>query len=218
VALGTKAKLKIPDKTGALPEADSGKFLELTGNLPTSGLNIVVGNHWWATFEFDDSGYIKDDEKIEADALLKQMKESDGPSNEQRRKHGLSELVTDGWYVPPHYDASTKRLEWGLRLHALDNPAPIVNYTVRRDIAEFKQVLTGFDFNPGEKYSEFKSGDRVAEFGLAALVAGGAAAVATKTGFWKVLVAFFAAGWKLILGGAAAVVAAVNKLFKRKSA
>jgi len=236
-ALGTKGSIKLPEKTGALAESDSNKFLELTGNLPTPGLNIIVGSNWWATFEFADSGYVKDDEKIDADDLLKQMKASDGPSNEERRKRGMAELFTDGWYIPPHYDSATKRLEWGLRIHAANDNKPVINYTVRqlgrtgyervvlvstpetldRDVAEFKQVLSGFDFNAGEKYSEFKPGDRVAEFGLAALVAGGAAAVAVKTGFWKVLLGFVVAGWKLILGAGVALLATVGKLFKRKS-
>lgn len=235
--LGARAKIELPEKTAALSEAESNKFLKLTGNLPSSGLNIITNGAWWATFEFDDAGYVKDDEKIDADALLKQLKDSDGPSNEERKKAGYPALVTDGWYVPPHYDATTKRLEWGLRIHAADDNRPVINYTVRvlgrsgyerivlvsspdkldQDVAEFKKVLTGFDFNSGEKYSEFKQGDRVAQFGLAALVAGGAAAVATKTGFWKVLLGALAAGWKLVAAAAVALLAGIAKLFKRKS-
>ena len=236
VPLAGSGKIHIPDKTAALSEDESVKFLKLTGNLPEKGLNIIVGSRWWATFDFDPSGYIKDDEKIDADALLKQLKDSDAPSNEERRKQGLTELVTDGWYVPPHYDAATRRLEWGLRIHSADHPEPVINYTVRvlgrrgyervvlvsspetldRDVAEFKGVLGGFDFDKGEGYSEFKAGDHVAEFGLAALVAGGAAAVATKTGFWKVLAGALVAGWKLVAAACVAVFAGIGKLLGRK--
>lgn len=235
--LGSRASIKLPTQTAALTEAESNKFLKLTGNLPTERLNIIAGGNWWATFEFDDAGYVKDDETIDADALLKQIKSSDGPSNEERRKMGLPELITDGWSVPPHYDTATKRLEWGLRIHSATDNRPVINYTVRvlgrsgyervvlvstpesldRDVAEFKKVLVGFDFNAGEKYGEFKQGDRVAQFGLAALVAGGAAAVATKTGFWKTLLAALAAGWKLVAAAAIALVAGIGRLFKRKS-
>jgi uncharacterized membrane-anchored protein len=80
------------------------------------------------------------------------------------------------------------------------------------DVAEFKAALGGYAFVPGERYSEFRAGDRVAEYGLAALVLGGAAAVATKTGFFK-------AFGKLIVVGAvglgAAVLAVFRKLFRR---
>lgn len=236
-ALGTRARLELPEKTAALSASESNKFLKLTGNLPTPGLNIVTNGAWWATFEFDDAGYVKDDEKIDADALLQQLKDSDGPSNEERKKAGFPALITDGWYVPPHYDPATKRLEWGLRIHSAEDNRPVINYTVRvlgrsgyervvlvsspetldQDVAQFKKVLTGFDFNAGEKYSEFKQGDRVAQFGLAALVAGGAAAVATKTGFWKVLLGALAAGWKLVAAAVVALLAGIAKLFKRKS-
>jgi len=81
-----------------------------------------------------------------------------------------------------------------------------------RDIAVFKASLGGFDFVPGERYAEWKAGDRVAEYGLAALVLGGAAVVATKTGFFK-------AFWKLLVIGGLALggtaVAFFRKFFRR---
>ncbi len=40
--LGSRAKIELPEKTAALSESESNKFLKLTGNLPTSGLNIVT--------------------------------------------------------------------------------------------------------------------------------------------------------------------------------
>jgi uncharacterized membrane-anchored protein len=237
-SLSGKASLKVPDGNAILNENDSSKFLELTGNLPGPGINIVASKSWWATFEFDPVGYVKDDEKIDADALIKQMKDSDGPANEERRKHGLPELYTEGWYIPPHYDPATKYLEWGLRLRSAGDPTPVINYTVRMlgrsgyervvlvsspeqldaDVKSFKATLKGFDFNSGEKYAEFKQGDRIAEYGLAALVAGGAAAVAAKTGLWKVVLGFLAASWKLVAGVVVALGAGLSKLFSRKKA
>src|SRR5436305_1948195 len=65
---------------------------------------------------------------------------------------------------------------------------------------------------PRERYSEFRSGDRVAQFGLGALVLGGAAAVAVKTGAGKALGKF------LIYGAVAAggtILAFLRKLFRR---
>ncbi len=236
-ALTDKATIKLPDGMAYLDESNSSKFLELTGNVPAPHHNIIASEDWFAAFTFDPVGYVKDDEKIDADALLKQLKESDEPSNEERRKRGLPELHTEGCYVAPHYDTQTKHLEWGLRLRSGDSTRPVINYTVRllgrtgyesailvsspdkldADVRAFKAVLTGFDFNAGERYAEFKPGDRVAEFGLAALVAGGAAAVAVKTGFWKVLLGTLAAFWKVIAVGAVGLVAAIGKLFGGRS-
>lgn len=234
-----KATLKTGDsETLFLDDANSTKFLKITGNLPEPGNNIVFSKSggWWADFSFNPIGYVKDDEKINADDLLKTLKNADGPSNEERKRLGFSPLYTEGWYVPPHYDPQTKRLEWGVKLNS--EGRTVLNYTIRllgrtgvmsatlvsspetldKDVASFKQVLQGFDFNAGERYSEFKQGDHVAEYGLAALVVGGAAAVATKKGFWAVIAGFLATAWKLVVAGAIAAFAGLKALFKKKEA
>jgi uncharacterized membrane-anchored protein len=145
----------------------------------------------------------------------------------------MTALHTDGWHVPPHYDTDTKRVEWGVRLRT-DHGEQTVNYSVRllgrrgvmqailvsdpqsldKDMVTFKSALKGYAFAAGERYSEFRAGDRVAEYGLAALVVGGAAAAASKTGAGKAL------GKMLIYGGLAAVGAlgaAFKKFFKRSA-
>ena len=186
-------------------------------------------------FDYADEGYIKDDEKIDADALLKQLQASDGPASEERKRQGLCPLHTDGWFVPALRRAD-QAPGMGHLLHEEGSTEPVVSYTVRvlgrrgyeaavlvsrpqslsKDVQGFKQILAQFDFVPGERYSEFRSGDRVAEYGIAALVASGAAAVATKTGFWKVLLGFLAAGWKVVVAGVVALGAGIGKLFSRK--
>jgi uncharacterized membrane-anchored protein len=70
----------------------------------------------------------------------------------------------------------------------------------------FREVIGGFDYVAGERYSEYVEGDKIAEYGLAALVAGGAAVLAAKTGLLGKL-------WKFILVGLVAVGALVKKLF-----
>ena len=234
--IGDKATVKLPEHAAYLNAGGAGKFLTLTGNLPSPNTSILSGGSWWAALDFNPIGYVKDDEKIDADELLKSIKASDTAENEERRKQGLPELHTDGWYVPPHYDSDSKHLEWGVKLHSSDNPQPIINYSVRllgrtgvesvvlvsspekldANVRELKTILQSFDFNSGEKYSEWKPGDHVAEIGLAALVVGGAAAVAAKTGLWKLLLGGLAAFWKFIAVGAVAVFAAIGKLFKKK--
>jgi len=235
--IANKAEIAIPDNYVFLDEKNTRRFLELTGNPPRDGhyTYAPLSLAWFAIFSFSDTGYVKDDEKINPDELLKSLKDSDGPANEERKRLGMSPIFTDGWQVPPHYDPETKRLEWGVRLKAAGGEAG-VNYTTRllgrsgvmnatlvsdpetlaQDMSEFKASLQKFSYVSGEKYSEFKQGDRIAEFGLAALILGGAAAIATKKGFWGALVAFFAAFWKLIAGVAVAALASLGSLFKRR--
>jgi uncharacterized membrane-anchored protein len=225
-AIGGKAKIRIPDGYRFLDEKNTRRFLELMGNPPRDGHTMIAPANldWFAVFSFDPVGYVKDDEKIDAEQLLETLKKSDAPGNDERKRLGMEPIYTDGWQVPPHYDAQTKRLEWGMRLR--DGKGGMhVNYTSRllgrtgvmsailvsapqtlaEDIKAFNGALAGYEFLDGEKYAEFKSGDRIAEYGLAALVVGGAAAAAAKAGwlkflgkFWVVLVAAFAAAWGFI--------------------
>jgi uncharacterized membrane-anchored protein len=197
------------------------------GNPPRDNHYMIapLNLDWFAVFSFDPAGYVKDDEKIDADALLRSLKEGDGPGNEERKRFGIASIHTDGWHVPPHYDAGTRRLEWGMRLR--DEQGGIhVNYTIRLlgrsgvmsavlvssprtlndDIKAFNDALAGYQFNAGEQYAEFKSGDKIAEYGLAALVVGGAAAAAAKTGLltslgkllWVVIGGVAVGGWALL--------------------
>jgi len=235
--LADKAQIAIPENYVFLDAQNTRRFLEITGNPPRDGhyTYAPASLNWFAIFSFNNMGYVKDDEKIDPEELLRSLKESDAPSNDERKRLGLSPIYTDGWQVPPHYDPETKRLEWGVRLRSA-NGAPVVNYTARllgrsgvmsatlvsdpdtltKNVAEFKNSLQKFAYVSGEKYSEFKAGDRVAEFGLAALILGGAAAVATKKGLWGAIAAFFVAFWKLIAGVAVAAIAGLGSIFKRK--
>lgn len=235
--VASKATLKTDSTLAFLDEGNSKKFLELTGNIPESGNFVLLStkHNWWATFSFNPLGYVKDDEKIDPDALLQQLKDSDAAANEERKRLGIPPLHTEGWYVPPHYDGESKRLEWGLKLRS--EGQIVLNYTIRllgrtgvmnatlvsspetldADVRTFKAALPGFEFNSGERYAEFKQGDRVAEFGLAALIAGGAAAVATKKGFWAVIAGFFAAAWKFIAVAVVGLFAWLRSFFKSKS-
>ncbi len=76
------------------------------------------------------------------------------------------------------------------------------------------KILSAVDFNPGSRYADFKakSGDKVATYGIAALVAGGAAA---KAGLFKGLWLAILAGKKFIIIGVAAIAAWIRKLFGR---
>jgi uncharacterized membrane-anchored protein len=166
---------------------------------------------------------------------LKSLKDGDESGNEERKQLGLSALYTDGWQVAPHYDAETKRLEWGVRLRSEDGSMNI-NYssrilgrtgvmdavlvsdteTLASNTQAFKTALHDFQYNAGETYSEFKEGDKVAAYGLAALVLGGAAAAAGKKGLFGVLGGFLVAFWKLIAGAVIAAIVGLGSLFKKK--
>jgi len=234
-AIAGKAKIAIPLGYAFLDDRGTRRFLELMGNPPRDGhFMIAPGNlDWFAVFSFEPVGYVKDDEKIDADALLKSLKEGDAPGNEERKRLGMAPIYTDGWHVPPHYDTGTKRLEWGMRLRD-DGGRRHVNYTSRllgrsgvmsavlvsspeslaQDMQAFNTALAGYQFDAGEKYAEFKAGDRIAEYGLGALVLGGAAAAAAKAGWFKILGKYI---WIIIGGALMGGWTLLRKLFGRKA-
>jgi uncharacterized membrane-anchored protein len=83
---------------------------------------------------------------------------------------------------------------------------------------EFKSALSGFEYVAGQRYAEYKPGDKIAKYGLAALITGGAAAIAVKTGLWKVILGAAVAGWKFIAAACVALFGGLAKRFKRKTA
>jgi uncharacterized membrane-anchored protein len=229
--IGSVAAIKVEEGKAFLDSPNTRHFLELNGNPPRNDRYALVApqSDWFAIFFFEDTGYVKDDEKLDPAALLAALQEGDKRANAERERLGMTPLHTDGWHVLPHYDPTTKRLEWGVRLRGGSEERTVVNYSIRllgrrgvvhailvsepdtldRDIAEFKAALGGFEFVSGERYSEFRAGDRIAEYGLAALVLGGAAAVATKSGFAKAI-------GKFVVVGVAALGSALVAFFRRR--
>src|SRR5947199_4583091 len=81
-----RATIVIPAKYRFLGAADTSKFLTLQRNLPTTDSYTFAPDNldWFAIFDFEDTGYIKDDEKIDADAVLQSLKEGTARRNEER--------------------------------------------------------------------------------------------------------------------------------------
>src|SRR5882724_1456352 len=232
------AKLTIPDQYVYLDARNTSKFLELQHNLG-NGREVMVAPRtleWQAYLEFSDAGYVKDNEKIDASALLKTLKENTDSANAERERRGWSALHVVDWATPPLYNTATKRLEWATILESQGGRG--VNFATkilgRRGYtsvvmvtdptnlsdaeAKLDTVLTGYAFNSGETYGDWRSGDKVAEYGLAALIVGGVAAVAAKKGLFSVLAGFLAVAWKFIAAAAVAGMAWLRRLFAKKQA
>ena len=75
--------------------------------------------------------------------------------------------------------------------------------------------MIGFvEFNGGHRYADFIPGtDKVAEYGIAALIAGG---IAAKAGFFKLLLAGIIALKKLIVVALVAIGAFFKRIFGKK--
>jgi uncharacterized membrane-anchored protein len=241
VTISGNSTLKLPEDYLFLDAANTAKFEELTHNL-SGGKEVLMGPRslkWVAYMTFSDDGYVKDDEKIDGDAILSSLKSATERANEERRRRGWETMKIIGWAVPPAYNTTTKRLEWAT-LFESDSERGINFFTKilgRRGVtsvvlvsspadqaaavAQLNTALTGYDFNAGERYAEYIPGDKVAEYGLTGLILGGAVAAAAKTGLlkglWKFLVGIAVAGWKLLAALAAAAIAGLKSLFRKKT-
>ncbi len=142
-----------------------------------------------------------------------------------------------GWIERPQYDASSHRLVWSLsaRDKGDANGAPqTVNYNtylLGREGYITMNLITGSDqigehklsaktllnatrFQPGKTYADYKPGsDKLAEYGLAALIGGIAV---KKLGLLALGAAFFAKFAKIIAVGVVAGGALLRKLLGRK--
>ncbi|PYP38174.1 MAG: hypothetical protein DMD46_03025 [Gemmatimonadetes bacterium] len=78
------------------------------------------------------------------------------------------------------------------------------------------KVIGFVEFNGGHRYADFIPGtDKVAEYGIAALIAG---SLAAKAGVFKLLLGALLALKKLIVVAAVGVAAFLRKLFRRAPA
>ena len=235
-AISNVAGIEATPKDRVLVGDQASRFIQLSGNPPMEGATIVAPKdlHWFRVYEFHDVGYVTDKDSIDADALLKALKDQQTTGNAEREKMGLDDLNVVGWAVPPHYDAASHNLEWGLTLHS-SRGSDVINYTTRhlgrggfvssilvsdpehfqRDLAEFRDADAKLAFNPGSTYAEFRDGDKIAGYGLGALVVGGAAAAAVKSGAAKGLLVGLVAFWKVLVAAVVAVFAGIAKFFRR---
>ena len=207
----------------------------------TDGGDEARRQSWFVVFSYDPSGYVKDDEKgkLDADAILATLREGTEAGNKERRARGWETLTLEGWVRPPYYDSATHNLTWSTRGRA-ESTGASVNHSVRllgrggvlhadlvlepeqlaSALERFDDVIAGTEFRAGNTYAEWRSGDKVAEYGLTALVAGGACAAAMKLGLfgklWKLLLAFALAAKKLIVLVVVAIGGGLRSLFRKK--
>ncbi|HTA66552.1 MAG TPA: DUF2167 domain-containing protein [Xanthomonadaceae bacterium] len=197
----------------------------------------LIDDHAWAVVVTrTDEGHVSDADAQKTDytQMLKDMQQGIADANPERQKAGYSAMTLVGWAEPPHYDEASKKLYWARELSFSDAPRPTLNYDVRvlgrtgflslnavagmDDAATVRagmqRLLPMVEFDPGQRYADFNpSTDRLAEYGIAALVAGG---IAAKAGLFAKLGVILLAAKKFIILAVAAVGAWLRKLFGGK--
>ena len=208
------------------------------GLLMPSDLNPLEPGCWVVTISYVNDGYVKDDDagKINYDDLLKKMQADTEQNNKVRQEKGYPPIQLIGWATPPHYDAATHKLYWAKEVKFGDQDENTLNYDIRilgrrgvlvltaissmDQLPEIEKQTPGIlgmeDFNQGNRYADFDPKvDKVAAYGIAAMVAG---TIAAKLGLFKLIWVFILAAKKFIILALAAIAAWFKRFFGGRKA
>ena len=240
VALRDEATLSLPAGFGFVPQQPAAALMRAMGNTTGNDfLGLIVphdGPRWFVSVQYEASGYVKDDDAQhwDADKLLQSLKDGTEAANQARTQAGMPALVVTRWIEPPQYEPDTHRLVWSAEAQRKDGAGgdPTVNYNtyllgregfvslnlvtsasaVDEDKRAARELLAAVSFNSGKRYGDFNSStDKVAAYGLAALVAGVAA---KKLGLLALLAAMAVKFAKIIAVAVAAFFVAIKRWLK----
>ena len=198
------------------------------------------GDDWLVVVRFVAEGYIKDDDARDwnADDLLQSLREGTEEANADRTRRGFPAIEVLGWVETPAYDARDHRLVWSMATRSADEPAEAdrgVNYNtyalgrdgyfsldlltsqsaVEAQKPIIRTLLSGLTYRAGKGYGDFNaSTDKIAAYGLAALVGGIAV---KKLGLFALAAAFALKFAKIGVLAVVGLGAAFTRLFRRKS-
>lgn len=181
---------------------------------------------WGAVLTYAADGYVSDQDATTIDyaQLLGQLQEGEAQNNEARAAAGFDAMHLVGWAQAPSYDAPRHSLIWAKEISFSGSPdMNTLNYDVRvlgrhgvfsmnlvTDMAHLEsarvdatRLMGTASFDDGARYADYQEGkDKKAAYGLAGLVAGGAAlAVAKKVGILGILLLVLKKGGVFLLAG-----------------
>ena len=229
-----EARLVLTEGWGNPPEVSN----QVLGMVFPAGRSFT-DDTWGAVITYDPTGYVSDEDAGSVDyaELLTQLQSGEAELNAERTRQGYPAQHLVGWAQSPVYDSRTHSVVWAQNIQFQGEADNTLNYDIRllgregvlslnmvtvmskldetRDAAQ--RFATAAEFTPGARYADFRQGDRVAEYGVAGLVAAGVGAtVAKKVGLLALLLAFGKKFIILIIAGLALFGGFVRRLFRGK--
>ncbi len=198
--------------------------------------SLLDEKSWAVVVTYADEGYVSDEDaaKIDYQDMLKDMQAGTREDNAARKEAGYGTVDLVGWAVDPRYDAASKKMYWAKELKFDQSAQNTLNYDIRvlgrrgylslnaiSGMSELglvqagmQQLLPMTEFDAGARYADYdESTDKVAAYGVAALIGGG---LATKAGLFAKIGLVLAKFWKLGLIAFLGLGALVRKLFRGK--
>lgn len=189
------------------------------GMVVPRGRGVLDEQGWAVVVTYSDEGYVSDADaaKIDYDDLLQEMKDGTKDENAARKEAGYGGIELIGWAEPPHYDPNAKKLYWAKELAFEGSQGRVLNYDIRvlgrrgfvslnavagmeqlKDVqAGMRQLLPQVEFDQGARYADYDAKtDKVAAYGIAALIGGG---IAAKAGLFAKLGALLLGLKKLLI-------------------
>jgi len=188
VSLPEVARLKIPAGYAFLSAAPARALLQSLGN-QTSGNEVGLitsgTGDWSVVIEFYRVGRVPESqwESPDANAILEAIRTANRQTNLEREQNGWPVPGIEGWESAPVYDSTTRSMEWAVR--AISEGSIVINRVIsvlaRQGVvrfvlvdrsptavsaAAFRGLVHGLTFEPGERYVDWRPGDRTAPEGL----------------------------------------------------
>ena len=248
LTLASLGTMELPKGYVWLGEKKAKELIQRNGGSGENVLGLILpttdGDEFGIELKYEPTGYVedKDAEKIDSAAILKSYQEGTEAQNEERKEKGLPALHVTGWEQEPGYNAKNHVVVWSLQGEN-DSKEKFVNYNTRvlirkgvlsvnlmcdnKDLPAVKPkseaLVKKIAFKDGERYEDYKQGDKISAGGIAALILGGAF-LAKKGGvlaflfvmFKPLLLALKAFGAKIIVVIGAACTAVGRAIFGRK--
>jgi uncharacterized membrane-anchored protein len=207
---------------------------EIVNGTTSDTEGVVVLKDDMLYLSYDDAGYVTVDDWKDVDSakLLADMRDRTEESNSERAKNGSSAIHVDDWVQRPTLDRARESVRWVVRLHD-DRQKQFVNAVAlqlgRRGFERFTLVSRGNDpagdrallgafvndyrFNTGSRFQDYVKGDKLAGYGIAALVGTAAGATLIKTGALAALLLVFKKFFIIIIAAAAGLFSWLRRLF-----
>lgn len=213
-----EAKRVLTEAWGNPPQSVS----NVLGLIFPAGHTFYDGS-WGAVVEYEDGGHVDDKNAAseDYDAVLTSMRDGEEEQNKAAKDGGYSASYLVGWAQPPSYDAAGKTLIWARDIKFEGSPVDTLNYDVRKlartgvlslnmvdSMPNLPAIRTAavdlgrtVQFDGGARYADFdKSTDKLADYGLAGLVAAGAGVlIAKKLGIIGLALLFLKKGIVILL-------------------
>lgn len=241
--VGSHSSLTLPQGYMLLTGGDAQRFMYLLNGTEfpeVEALALDPNTNELVWFSYVESGYVTDDDwsELDADALLEQVKEATEAANEERRKNGISALHVVGWVERPRFDAEARIAYWTIQANdeaagELRNAKAVRlsrhgyhevvwagdSASYSNAAATLGDMLKAHTYDPGFRYADFATGDKLAGFGIASLVAvtaGGEKAKGLLAGLVAVALLLLKKGWFVVVAVLAGGWAAVKRFFGRR--